>query len=163
MQSPIASYTHSLNCLAAILGKAETHCTEHKIDPGVLLSARLFPDMLPLTRNVQVTCDLAKGLAARLSQSDNAVFEDNEVSFDDLQERIRKTIAFMESVPEAGFEGAENREIVLKFGPREFRFMGLSYLQTFAAPNFYFHMTTSYNILRHNGVVLGKSDFLGAI
>jgi hypothetical protein len=162
MQSPVSSYTHSLRSLAAILKTAATHCDDRGIDPDVLLNARLFPDMLNLIRNVLIACDTAKGLAARLSETENPVFEDTETTFDELQERISKTIAFMESVPEAGFEGAEEREVVLKFGPEEARFIGSAYLSNFAAPNFYFHMTTAYNILRHNGVVIGKRDFLGA-
>jgi hypothetical protein len=163
MQSPVPSYTHSLRSLAVILGKAEQYCEQRKIEPEVLLKARLFPDMLNTIRNVQIACDTAKGLAARLSQTENPVFEDNESSFGELQERISKSIAFMESVPEAAFDGAEDREIVLKFGPEEARFIGSAYLSSFAAPNFYFHMTTAYNIFRHNGVEIGKRDFLGAV
>lgn len=162
MQSPVSSYTHSLRSLAAILAKAETHCADREIDPSVVLNARLFPDMLNLIRNVLIACDTAKGLAARLSETENPVFEDTETTFDELQERISKTVEFMESVPEAGFEGAEDREVVLKFGPEEAKFVGSTYLSNFAAPNFYFHMSTAYNILRHNGVAIGKRDFLGA-
>lgn len=161
MHSPVSSYTHSLRSLAAILSKAETHCDNRKIEHSVMLTARLFPDMLHLTRNVLIACDTAKGLAARLSQTENPVFEDTESTFGELQERISKTIAFMESVPEAGFIGAEDRDVVLKFGKLEMQFTGLAYLDNFAAPNFYFHMTTAYNILRHNGVEIGKRDFLG--
>lgn len=163
MQSPVSSYTHSLRNLAAILSKAAAHCDNRNIDHGVMLTARLFPDMLPLTRNVLIACDTAKGLAARLSETDNPVFEDTESTFEELQARISKTIAFMESVPDAGFAGAEDREVLLKFGKLEMRFTGLVYLHSFAAPNFYFHMTTAYNILRHNGVEIGKRDFLGEV
>ena len=161
MQSPVLSYTHSLSSLSAILKKAEAHCEERNIDPNALLTARLFPDMLNLIRNVLVACDTAKGLAARLSQTDNPSFEDNETTFADLQARITTTIEFMESVPETAFEGAEDREVILKFGPQE-KFTGAAYFTDFATPNFYFHMTTAYNILRHNGVEIGKRDFLGA-
>lgn len=159
MQSPVPAYTHSLRSLSAILIKAEAHCEKRDIDPNALLTARLFPDMLNLTRNVLIACDTAKGLAARLSQTDNPSFEDNETTFAELQVRITTTIEFMESVPETAFEGAEDREVILKFGPQE-KFTGASYFVGFATPNFYFHMTTAYNILRHNGVEIGKRDFL---
>jgi hypothetical protein len=162
MQSPVPVYTRALRSLATILGKAEDYCAERKIDPAVVVSARLFPDMFNLTRNVLVACDSAKGLAARLSQTENPMFEDTETTFAELQERIRKTIEFMESIPEAAFEGAQEREVVLKIGKEEMRFTGSAYLSSFATPNFYFHMTTAYNILRHNGVQIGKRDFLGA-
>lgn len=162
MQSPVPAYTHALRSLATILSKAADYCDDRKIDPAILLAARLFPDMLNLTRNVLIACDSAKGLAARLSQTENPVFEDTETTFAELQERIRKTIEFMESIPEAAFDGAQEREVVLKIGKEEMRFMGPAYLSSFANPNFYFHMTTAYNILRHNGVQIGKRDFLGA-
>jgi len=162
MQNPVPNYTHPLRSLAAILVKAEAHCVDRKIDPNVLLTARLFPDMMNFTRNVLVTCDTAKGLAARLSQTENPSFEDNETTFNELQARIAKTIELMENVPDAAFEGAEQRDVVMKFGPEERTFTGSSYFTGFAVPNFHFHMTTAYNILRHNGVEIGKRDFLGA-
>jgi hypothetical protein len=162
MQSPVPSFIHSLRSLSTILSTAEAHCEKRKIDPDAFLTARLFPDMLNFTRNVLITCDTAKGLAARLSQTDNPSFEDNETTFGELQARITKTIEFMESVPDAAFDGAEDLEVVMKFGPEEHTFIGSNYLSGFATPNFYFHMTTAYNILRHNGVEIGKRDFLGA-
>jgi hypothetical protein len=162
MQSPVPSFTRSLRSLSAILSKAEIHCEERKIDPNALLTARLFPNMMNLTRNVLVACDTAKGLAARLSQTDNPSYEDNETTFGELQARITKTIEFMETVGDAAFEGAEDREVVMKFGPEERKFTGASYFSGFATPNFYFHMTTAYDILRHNGLEIGKRDFLGA-
>jgi hypothetical protein len=162
MKSPVSNFIHALNSLAAILSKAEMHCEDHKIEPDALLTARLFPDMLNLTRNVLAACDTAKGLATRLSQTDNPKFEDNETSFEELQARITKTIEFMKTVPEAAFEGAEDRNVVMNFGPEERTFGGTAYYEGFAAPNFYFHMTTAHNILRHNGVAIGKRDFLGA-
>jgi hypothetical protein len=162
MQNPVPGYTHALRSLSAILTKAEAHCEKRKIDPNALLAARLFPDMLNFTRNVLVACDTAKGLAARLSQTDNPGYEDNETTFAELQARIAKTIVFMESVSDAAFEGAEDRQIVMKFGPEERTFIGSAYFTGFANPNFYFHMTTAYDILRHNGVKIGKRDFLGA-
>lgn len=162
MQSPVSNFTKPLRSLAAILTKAEAHCDDRQIDPDALLSSRLFPDMLNMTRNVLIACDTAKGLAARLSQTENPSFEDNESTFAELQARIAKTIEFMESVPDAKFEGAEDRDVPMKFGPQEVIFTGESYFNGFATPNFYFHMTTVYNLLRHNGVEVGKRDFLGA-
>ena len=162
MHSPVPSYTHFHRCLSAILTKAEAHCADRNIDPNALLTARLFPDMLNLTRNVLIACDTAKGLAARLSQTENPSFEDNEATFAELQARITKTIEFMQSVPEAAFSGAEGRDVIMKFGAQEMTFTGAAYFSGFATPNFYFHMTTAYDILRHNGVELGKRDFLGA-
>lgn len=162
MQSPVPMLTHALNTLAKILTKAEAHCEEHKIDPNALLTARLYPDMFTLIRNVQTVSDTSKGMVARLGQLDNPSYEDNEASFAELQERIAKTLAFIKDVPDSAFEGAETREVVLQAGPQEFKFSGAGYMASFAQPNFYFHMTTVYNILRHNGVPLGKRDFLGA-
>jgi hypothetical protein len=162
MQSPVPSYTRSLHSLSAILTKAETHCEAREIDPNAILTARLFPDMLTFTRNVLIACDTAKGLAARLSQTDIPSFEDTETTFAELQARIAKTIEFMESVPETAFDGAEARTVVLKVGPTEMTLTGPQYFSGFATPNFYFHMTTAYAILRHNGVEIGKRDFLGA-
>jgi hypothetical protein len=162
MPSPVPSFTHSLRALSAILTKAETHCDDRKIDHEALLAARLYPDMLNFTRNVLVACDTAKGLAARLSETNNPSYEDNEATFAELQARIKKTIEFMESIPEAAFEGSEGRTVVLKIGPNEMSFIGSAYLSGFATPNFYFHMTMAHAILRHNGVEIGKRDFLGA-
>ncbi|MBI1415869.1 MAG: DUF1993 family protein [Limimaricola sp.] len=161
MQSPIPGLVHSLNALKAILAKAEAHCVEKKIDPSVLMQDRLFPDMLPLWRQVTIACDNAKGAAARLGGVENPSHPDTETTFEELRARIDKTVAFMQSVPAENFEGAETRPIVMKFGPREVNFTGASYLSSYLMPNFYFHMTTAYNILRHDGVVLGKGDFLG--
>jgi hypothetical protein len=162
MRTPVPSFTHDLKSMSKFLTVAEAHCETRKIDPSVMIYARLFPDMPHLIANVRMACDTAKGLAARLSQTDNPVFADDEATFDDLQARITKTIEFMKSVPAAGFEGAEERDITMKFGPQEMTFSGERYFDGFATPNFYFHMTTVYAILRHNGVELGKRDFLGA-
>ena len=162
MHNPVPSFTHALRSLSAILTKAEKHCDDRKIDHNALLTARLYPDMLNFIRNILVACDTAKGLAARLSQTDNPSHEDNEATFAELHARIAKTIEFMESVPDAAFEGAEDRDIVMRFGPEERTFIGSAYFTGFATPNFYFHMSTAYNILRHNGVEIGKRDFLGA-
>ena len=135
MQSPVPGFTHSLRALSAVLTKAEAHCEARRIDPNALLTARLFPDMLNFTRNVLITSDTAKGLAARLSQTENPSYPDTETTFAELQARITKTIEFMESVPEAAFAGAETREIVLKFGPQEMNFARAKYLTSFATPN----------------------------
>ena len=160
MKNPIPPIVHSLNALSHVLDKAEAHCAENKIDPAALLTARLFPDMFTCTRNIIVSCDTAKGMAARLAGIENPAFEDNESTFEELQARIAKTLDFLATVPADAFEDADEREVVLQTARGEFRFTGASYLVTHGIPNFYFHMTTTYNILRHNGVPLGKIDFL---
>ncbi len=162
MQNPVPYFTRSLNALSAILDKAEAYAAAKKFDPAVLVNARLYPDMLPLWRQVTIACDHAKGASARLGGVEVPSFPDEEKSLADLQARIAKTLAFIATVPEAGFEGAETRTINLKAGQRDLSFPGGDYLSGFAIPNFYFHMTTAYNILRKNGVELGKLDFMGA-
>lgn len=162
MQSPMPAFLRSLTALSAIIAKADAHCAVNKINPAVLFNDRLYPNMLPFAVQVQIACDHAKGAAARLTETENPKFEDNAATFADLQDRIARTIAFIQSVPDAAFEGAESRTISLKAGPRELSFPGDFYVSGYAIPNFYFHMTTAYNILRHNGVELGKTDFLGA-
>lgn len=155
-------FIHTLNSLAAILKKAEDHAETKKIDPAVLCSARLFPDMLPLTRQIQIACDNAKGPVARLANADIPKHEDTEATFTDLQARIAKTITFMQSLKPEQMTGSEDREIILKVGPQELKFStGVEYLCGFALPNFYFHVVTAYDILRHNGVEIGKRDYLG--
>ena len=160
MKSPVPDLIHGLRCLSAILAKAETYCESHEIDPDALLTARLFPDMFHLTRNVIAACDAAKFTAARLSQTEPPRYDDSEASFAELQARIAKTIAFLETVPDAAFATAETRELAVPFAPAGTVPNGLTYLERFAIPHFYFHLATAYNILRHNGVVLGKRDFL---
>jgi hypothetical protein len=155
-------FAQSLRALDRVLQKAEAHCEARRIDPSVLVNDRIAPDMLPFRRQVGMTCDHAKFAAARLAGQDSPRFDDTEQSFAELHERIAKTLAFIESVPESAFEGAEGKTIALKAGPREYSFPAPVYLASFAVPNFFFHMTTAYNILRHNGVELGKADFLGA-
>ena len=152
---------HMLKSLKAILAKGEAHCAARKIDPEVLLSARLYPDMFPLVRQVQIASDNAKGPAARLAAVEVPKFEDTEKTFADLQARIDKTIAFLETLEPAQFEGSEARDIVLQLRDRSLEFKGAQYLSTFALPNFFFHVTTAYAILRHNGVEIGKQDYLG--
>ncbi len=165
---PITMYTASVPRLANILKnvsqfltKAEAYAVARKIDPAVLLSSRLFPDMFPLIRQVQIACDHAKGSVARLADMEVPKHEDTEQGFAELQQRIAKVIAFIESVPAERFDGSEERNIVLMLRDREITFNGLQYLTGFALPNFYFHVVTAYNILRHNGVDLGKRDFIG--
>lgn len=152
----------TLRALDTILAKAEAHAAAKKIDPAVLLASRLYPDMFAFTRQVQIATDHAKGAAARLAGLEVPKFDDNEQSFADLHARIAKTIAFVESVGAEQINGSEERDITLKAGPRELSFKGAAYLTGFAIPNLYFHTVTAYAILRHNGVELGKSDFLGA-
>ena len=146
--------------LADLLRKAEAHAAERKIAPSVFLTARLFPDMFPLTGQVQSACDTAKRATARLVGAEPPRFEDNEATFDELHDRIRRTSAYVESHAADGFLG-EDRKIEMKTGSTVVSLTPREYLTRFAFPNFYFHITTAYAILRHNGVVLGKRDYLG--
>ncbi|KGF71327.1 hypothetical protein LL06_00610 [Hoeflea sp. BAL378] len=154
-------YAAMLNNLGKVLTKAEAWAADRKIDPAILLNDRLAPDMFTLKRQVQIATDHAKGAAARLGGVDLPSFPDTEETFAELQGRIAKVRDFIQSVPEAGFEGAEDRPITIKVGPQEMTFSGVQYLQGYSVPNFYFHMTAAYAILRHNGVPLGKADFFG--
>jgi uncharacterized protein len=154
-------FINTLGNLSAILDKAAAHAEAKKIDPVVLTGFRLYPDMFPLTRQVQIACDAAKGAVARLAGVDNPKHEDSEKTFDELKARIGKTIAFIKSVTPAQVDGSEDKTIELKVGGKDLKFSGMQYLLGFAYPNFYFHVATAYNILRHNGVPLGKSDFIG--
>jgi uncharacterized protein len=147
--------------LAELLRKAEAHAAERKIAPTVLLTARLFPDMFPLTGQVQGACDTAKRATARLVGVEPPRFEDNEANFDELHDRIRRTSAYVESHAAAAFPGGEDRKIEMKMGSTVISLTPREYLTRFALPNFYFHITTAYDILRHNGVALGKRDYLG--
>ncbi|MGB6054306.1 MAG: DUF1993 domain-containing protein [Burkholderiaceae bacterium] len=151
-----------LRSLDAILGKAEAHAREKNIDPAVLLQARLYPDMLPLTKQVQIASDNAKGIAARLAGVDIPSFADTEQTFEELHARIAKTLDFLDSVKPDQVNGSEEREVVVyKGAPYEMRLQGQNYLIHFGLPNFLFHVTTAYDILRHNGVEIGKADFIG--
>jgi uncharacterized protein len=152
-----------LAALGKILEKAEAHVAAKKLEPAALLQARLFPDMFNFTRQVQIACDFAKGTAARLAGVDVPSYEDKEASFAELRERVARTLAFVGSLDEAKFQGAESRQIVLRAGtPKEQRFDGRTYLLHYALPQFYFHMTTAYALLRHNGLEIGKLDYMGA-
>ena len=160
-QSSIPRFTHTLHSLSAILDKAVAHAEAKKIKPEVLTTFRLYPDMLPFTSQIQIACDAAKGVVARLAGVEVPKHEDTEVTFADLKARIAKTIAFIESIKPAQIDGSEEKQITLKIGGSDMAFKGVDYLQAFALPNFYFHVATAYNILRHNGVEIGKRDFLG--
>jgi hypothetical protein len=160
-QASAPRFANILRNLSAILEKAEAHCAAKKIEPTALTSYRLFPDMFPLTRQVQIACDTAKGATARLAGVDIPKYEDTEQTFAELKARIAKTIDFVESVSAAKIDGTEEKEIVMQMRSGERRFKGMQYLLGHAYPNFYFHVTTAYNILRHNGVEVGKADFIG--
>lgn len=156
-------FKQMLRALSAVLAKAQAHAEARKIEPAALLQARLAPDMFPLLRQVRVACDFAKSVAGRLAGVDLPVFEDNEQSFDDLQARIAKTLAFLDGLTAAQFDGSATREIVTQAGtPKEKRFAGQSYLLNYGLPHFFFHVTTAYAILRHNGVPVGKKDYIGS-
>jgi len=160
-QTSVPRFVNILGNLSNILDKAQAHVDAKKIDPAVLPNFRLFPDMLPLTTQVQIACDTAKGVVARLAGMEIPAFEDNEKTLADLKARIAKTVAFIQSVPAAKIDGSEDKEIVIKRGDKETRYKGMQFLLGHATPNFYFHVTTTYNILRHNGVEIGKRDYLG--
>ncbi|HXI38319.1 MAG TPA: DUF1993 domain-containing protein [Burkholderiales bacterium] len=160
-QASAPRFANTLRNLSAILDKAQAHCEAKKIEPAALTQARLFPDMFPLTRQVQIACDTAKGAVARLAGVEVPKHEDTEQSFAELKARIAKTIDFVQSVGAAKIDGSEGREVVLKMRSGEVKFTGLQYLMGHAWPNFYFHVTTAYNILRHNGVDIGKRDYIG--
>ncbi len=157
----IPYFVRALNNLSAILEKGAAHAQENDIDPSILVTSRLFPDMFPLSRQVQIACDVSKGAAARISGIEAPSHEDTESSFEELQERINKTIEYLNSLPTNKINGTEEKEIKFQAGPYELEFTGATYLSVWALPNIYFHVTTTYNILRHNGVVLGKIDYIG--
>ena len=154
-------FANTLGNLSRVLEKGLAHATLRKFEPSVLLAARLAPDMLPLTRQVQIACDIAKNSVARLAAQEPPRFEDNETSIEQLRTRIARTIDYLKSVPASALEGSETRDIKLPSGERTLEFKGLDFLQRWAIPNVFFHVTTAYGILRHNGVELGKRDFLG--
>ncbi|WP_337883663.1 DUF1993 domain-containing protein [Chromobacterium haemolyticum] len=162
-QASVPALIRGLNNLSAILDKAAADAAARNIAPDVLLNARLAPDMFALTRQVQIASDSAKGCAARLAGVDVPSYADDEASFADLQQRIAKTMAFLQGFNAAQIDGSETREVVLKVRGDEIRFSGQNYLLGFVLPNFYFHLTAAYAILRHNGVPLGKMDYLGGV
>ena len=160
-QASAPRFANTLKNLSAILDKAKAHAEAKKIDELVLTSARLYPDMFALARQVQIACDSAKGAVARLAGVEIPKHEDSEKTFDELKERIARTLAFIATVKPAQIDGSEEKDIVLKLQGKDVPFKGQQYLLGFAWPNFYFHAVTAYNILRHNGVELGKRDFIG--
>jgi len=160
-QSSKVVFAHHLKNLSAILKVAERDAKTRGIDPAVILNARLAPDMFPLTRQVQIATDHAKGCCARLAGVEPPAFADNESTFAELQQRIKRTQDFLRGLKAAQFDGSETRDIVMKIPIGTIEFNGLDYLNGWALPNFYFHYAAAYNILRHNGVALGKRDFLG--
>lgn len=157
----IAPLKRALSNLSHILKKGEAHADAKVIEHAVLLNARLFPDMYPLIRQVQIATDMSKGAVARLAGLEVPKYEDNEASFADLHARIAKTIAFIDTINPAQLEGSESREVTITVRKVDLKFTGQDYLLKWVNPNVYFHVTTAYNILRHNGVELGKPDFLG--
>jgi uncharacterized protein len=160
-QASIPVFVRMLRNLSKILDKAAVHAELKKIDPTIFVNGRLSPDMFSLSRQVQIATDVAKGCAARLAGIEVPSYEDNETTFIELQARIAKTKAFIKTVNAAQVDGSEERPITLKFGSKELHFLGQSYLLDFVLPNFYFHVTTTYAILRHSGVDVGKTDFTG--
>jgi hypothetical protein len=154
-------FVNTLNNLSAILDKAQVHVDATKIDPAALTTFRLFPNMFTLARQVQIASDTAKGAVARLAGVDIPVYEDTEQTLAELKARIAKTIAFIQTIKPAQLDGTEDKDIVLKRGEKSTTYKGMQFLLGHALPNFYFHVTTAYNILRHNGVDIGKRDYLG--
>lgn len=151
----------TLTNLAQLLKKGEAYAIAKEVDPALLVESRLYIDMYPLKRQVQIATDMSKGAAARLAGIDIPVYEDNETTFEALQARIEKTIAFLDSVTPQQFEQSESKQVTITIRKVDIQFTGLDYLQKWVLPNVYFHVTTAYNIMRHQGVVLGKSDYLG--
>lgn len=160
-QASVPVFQKMLKNLDGVLDKAVASAEARKFDPAVLLNARLAPDMYAFTRQVQIATDHAKGGPARLAGLEPPKFEDKEASFPDLKARLAGVQAYLATLTPAQIDGSEERKIVLKFGPREFEFVGLPYLTQFVLPNFYFHYSMAYAILRHNGVDVGKRDFVG--
>ena len=161
-EASVPVFKQILTSLSAILDKAEAHAVEKKIEPAALLQARLYPDMFPFTRQVQVACDFAKGCAARLAGVDVPRYEDSEQTFAELRARIATTLAFIDGLPQDGIEASAQRDISTSSGANAKQFKGQVYLVHYALPHFYFHATTAYAILRHNGVEVGKKDFVGS-
>jgi uncharacterized protein len=160
-QASAPRFANMLRNLTTLIEKADAHCAAKKIDAAAITTYRLYPDMFPFTRQVQIACDTAKGAVARLAGVEMPKHEDTEQTFAELKARIAKTIDFVESVSAAKIDGSEDKDIVLAMRSGERRYKGMQYLLGFAYPNFYFHVTTAYNILRHNGVDMGKADFIG--
>lgn len=155
-------FTQILNSLAAIVDKAASHANDKNIDPAALLQARLYPDMFPFLRQIQVATDFAKGCSARLAGVEVPRYDDSETSFAELRERIARTVAFINDLPRDAIEASAQRDIVTGSGAKVREFKGQDYLVHYAMAHFYFHATTAYALLRHNGVDVGKKDFIGS-
>ncbi len=162
-QASIPVILQMFGSISAVLDKAAAQAAERKIDPTVLVNDRLAPDMLPLSAQIQIMTDQAKGCAARLAGIDIPAFADTEKTIDELKARIAKTVDFVKSLTPDQINGAEDREVVLKIGGNDLKLKGSQYFFHFFLPNFYFHATTAYDILRHNGIQIGKRDFIGQI
>jgi hypothetical protein len=160
-QASVPVFVHALNNLASILEKGASHAESKKIDAAVLPSLRLFADMFPLARQVQIASDSAKGGAARLAGVEPPAYEDNEKTLTELIARVRKTVSYLETLAPGQIDGSEDKTVTWQTRSGSKSMQGLPYLQKHVIPNLYFHITTTYNILRHNGVELGKKDFLG--
>ncbi len=161
-EASIPVFIRMLKNLTAILQKGAAYAEAKKIEPTVLVNSRLYPDMFPLARQVQIASDAAKGCGARLAGREPPKFEDNEATFPELLTRIEKTIAYLETLKPEQINGSEQRTITLQIRKNTMTFLGMPFLLNFALPNFYFHVTTAYDILRHCGVEIGKQDFIGA-
>jgi len=160
-QASVPALLTTLKASATMIDKAEADAAQRKYDPAVLLTVRLAPDMFPLSRQFQLVSDFAKSTAARLAGVEVPRYEDKEASFADIKARLAKTAAYVESFKPEAIDGSETRDVTIPIGGQPRTYKGLDYLLTFALPNFYFHATTAYDILRHCGVPLGKRDFLG--
>ena len=160
-QASVPAFVQALNALDAILVKTDAYCTAKKIDPAVLVQSRLYPDMFPLSRQIIIACDFAKGASARLAGKDVPSWPDNEATIADLRARIAKTLDFVSTVKPSDIDGSETRDISMKVAGQQMEFKGLPYLTQFVLPNLYFHAATTYAILRHNGLEIGKRDFIG--
>ena len=162
-QASVPALLRMLSSLSAILDKAAAHAAARKIDPSVLLNTRLYPDMFPLVRQVQLASDFAKGAGARLAGMEPPKFPDTEAGIDELKARLGKTVDFLKGLKPAQIDGSEDRQITLSIGGEPHTFRGADFLVKFALPNFYFHVTAAYAILRHCGVEIGKRDFVGPL
>ena len=161
-EATVPAFLQILGSLSGILGKAEAHCKAKNIAPEVLLGARLYPDMLPFSKQIQLVCDFAAKGCARLTQSEVPTTPDTEKTFDELKARLAATAAYLKTFTPAQFDGADSREVTFPVGPdKTLTLKGQQFLNAFAFPNFYFHAATAHGILRHNGVEIGKRDFLG--
>lgn len=161
--SSIPVFKQMLGGLAAILAKAEAHAAEKNIEPAALTQARLFPDMFPLSRQVQIACDFARGVSARLAGAEVPKYDDKEQTFAELRDLIARTLGFIDGFTPAQLDGSAQGEIVIRPGtPKERRFDGQSYLLSYGLPQFFFHVTTAYALLRHNGIEIGKRDYMGS-